>query len=301
MSGSANAARSVWSTSDLLLSGDIRVGGNVTATSYSDSNKAGPLIAGNAWIYGASAMKSSSITGTLTTKTKSGSGVPGGGPPILVPAGPGPSPYATPVTPTVPDWVDFGYVKADWVGFTEYVLPTTATCTLAMYNTALTTIGAAPGILDARGCGNGLLLSGPDRLTLRSDLAIFANNFSLANSSGFDSDVAARLWLITPDTNLTNHLPDCPPSSTFSIGGNVSIDTDISMMIYNPCVVTIGNAIALRGQIYAKSVSITAAASIGYVPIGLPGVDLTTGTNGTPGGAVGPRTLTSYRNVQSGG
>jgi hypothetical protein len=118
--------------------------------------------------------------------------------------------------------------------------------------------------------------------------------------------VAARLWLITPEaatptTNATNHLPDCLASMSFSISGNVSIDTDISTMIYDPCVVTIGNAIALRGQIYAQTVSITNAAIIGYVPVGLPGVDLGQGTNATPGAATGPRTLTSYRNVQSGG
>jgi cytoskeletal protein CcmA (bactofilin family) len=302
MANSVGVAGSVWSTLDLTMSGTAKVTGNVTAASLSTS---GGLIAGNAWVYGTSDISSSSITGNLTTKKKTGSGAPGSL--TVVPSGPGASPYVTPTVPTVPLWVDFGYVKADWVGFTEYVLPTTATCTLAMYNTALTTIGTAPGIIDARGCTNGIALSGPDRLTLQNDLAIFANKFSFANSSGFDSAAAARLWLITPEaatptTNATNHAPDCVAAAmTFSIGGNVSIDTDISTMIYTPCDVTISNAIDLRGQIYAGTVSLPNAVSIGYVPVGLPGVDLGQGTNGTPGGAVGPRILTSYRNVQSGG
>jgi hypothetical protein len=295
--GSPTVAGSVWSTADLLMSGNVSVAGNATAASYS-ATSGSPQIAGNAWIYGASTMAGGgAIAGNLTTKTKSGTNY---GTLTLVPAGPGPSPYVTPTVPVVPPWVDFGYVRADWVGFTEYVLPTTATCTLAMYQTALTTIGTAPGIVDARGCTNGITLPG-NRLTLRNDLAIFANKFSLTSSSGFDSAVAARLWLITPDTNLTNHSPDCPPSSTFSMSGNVSIDTHISTMIYSPCQVSISNAIDLRGQIYAGSVSLPNAVSLGYVPVGLPGVDMTAGTNANPAGPVGPRLLTSYRNVQSGG
>jgi cytoskeletal protein CcmA (bactofilin family) len=302
LGGTGSVGGSVWSTSDIQLPGTAGVAGNVTAASLTMGGTS--RITGSAWVYGATSMNGvTSIGGKLTTKTKTGTSTSYGSI-DLVPGGPGASPYVTPTAPIVPAWVDFSYTKSDWVGFTEVVLPSTG-CSTQNLKDALISIGTSPGILDARLCTSGIVLGGIDQLTLRNDLAIVANKFDLGGVAGITSAAAARLWLITPEsiipaTNTTNHLPDCPAGGTFSIAGTFAIASTISTMIYSPCLVDLAGTSTLRGQVYARNAEIDGVAKLAYVQVGLPGVDLTLGTN-SGGAATGPRTLTSYRNVQSGG
>ncbi len=293
---SGTVTKSAWSTLDLTMSGgSALVSQNATAKSLSMTGSA--RILGSAWIYGASSVSNSTIAGNLTTKTKSGTGATIGSTTIIA-AGPGTSPYIAAAAPTVPDWVDFKYVQADWVGFGSATI--SGTCTTAQIVAAIATMNTGPGVLDARGCTNGFVLGGADKLTLKKDLAIIANKFALSGSAGLLSSGATRVWMINPDTTADN-APTCASGNSFSISGAVEIDPKIAYMIYSPCKVDIASSIHFNGQIFGGQVSLNGSGELGYVKVGLPGYDLTTGIS-TSAGATGGSNLTmvSQRNVTVG-
>jgi hypothetical protein len=287
---------SVWSTLDLTMTGGT-ISGNATANSLS-MNGATALISGNAWINGAASVTKSKITGTLTAKSLFNSGGTIGKT-TLVPAGPGTSPYIAPGMPTVPGWVDFAYNPADWVGFT--VLAISGNCDPTTIANAVKTLSKAPGILDARGCTNGFVMT--QTLTIGKDLVIIANSFDLkagAHLTPSNQSVTSRVWMITPDT-VADQKPTCPTGSSFKIGDSVEVDPPLQFMVYSPCDVSVGKSFHDRGQIYSNTSSLSASAELAYIAIGLPGVDLNTGTisNGTSSGST--LTLSTLRNVSTGG
>lgn len=281
---SSQIAGSVWTPGLLSTTGGLpnqandNVTGNVTAgtLTFSGSNK----ISGNAWVTGATTSSSGArIAGSLTTKTLTGADSN-----VLVsgtltktdPNTPGTSPYPTPTTPTVPNWLDYKYSVADWSGYTVVTLATGA-CGYAELNTALSTIGTNPGVIDGRNCTNGVDSGSYQQLTMKNNLAIIAKKFTLGGSAGIASASPAKLWLITPD-DTDDDSPTCPSGGGFSLGGTYSFSNNISTMLYTPCDVEFTSSNVFYGQVWTSKASYTGQATFNYVPVGLPGYDLSTGT-----------------------
>ncbi len=275
--GSSPTKGSVWSTSDVSISGGGKaVWGTTTAASFAVTSGSAYL-GGNTWVYGLSNLSNSgnlAVQGNLTTKTKSGTGTVSGTT-TLVPGGPAASPYPKPVSPVVPDWIDFTYDVNDWVGFTQKVL-TSSQCDYNAMVTAYATFAGQPGILDMRAC-SAVTVSQYQQLAIANDLVIVANKFALGSSGGFTATNNVRLWLITPD-NTPNALPTCPSGSSFTIDGNFTFSTPkISLMVYTPCDAQIVSGITFNGQVFGGEASIAANVHMGYVAVGLPKYDLSTG------------------------
>ena len=299
-SGITNASSRIvgnaWSTSDITLSGGgNHVGGNATAQSLTMNSST--RIQGNAWVYQNTFMDwSSRVDGRLTTRTLSGpSGAGTTGALTLVPSGPTASPYLTPPRPFVPNWVDFPYRASDWPGAT---IVTLSSCTDATYTSALATIGTNAGVIDARACTGGFSLGGSTKLTLNNNLAIIANRFTLNGSGGFNASAPRQLRLIIPDEEA-NNLPTCPSGGAFTLEGGFVFQSPISTMIYTPCTANIASGLYIKGQLFAGQASLGGAATIAYVPIGLPNVNLSTGESSAGAETEADRTLVSLRNVQA--
>jgi type II secretory pathway pseudopilin PulG len=334
MGGSCSVSGSVWASGALTVSGGgMTIGGDATASSMDLSgvhvkgnawasgavkvqwgtvidgratggsiNLAGGNIKGPVWTNGTAAFTvgGSHIDGSLTARALTGSGTVNGGT-TIVPAGPGPGPAAA-APPIVPNWVDFTFAAADWVGFTVITLPAGA-CTWDQFKAANTTLSGAPGVIDARACTNSITLStASEKLPVNNDLAIIGKTFSFGGSGGFSATSAHRLWLISPDT-VADGQPTCPSGGGFTVGGGFTLDPLLSVMVYNPCHVDIVSGINWRGQVFTGNVTINGDAKLSYAPVGLPGYDLDTGTStnaGAPGASM-IGTQTSIRDVGVGG
>jgi hypothetical protein len=304
-SGSSIIGGSAWSTTSITLSGGgTYIGANATAASLTMNSST--TVKGSAWVYGNTYMDwGSVINGKLTTKTRSGPSGTVGSLKVYGATTPPASPYLTPARPFVPDWVDFAYDTNDWPGFTFVTLA--GNCSAASYAAAFTTIGTNQGLIDARACNaqggqpaGTVSLGGSTVYTLKNDVAIVGYNFDLDGSAGFTATAARRLWLIIPDS-VANHVPDCPTSGAeFGIGGNFTFANPISTMIYTPCPADIASGIIIRGQLFAGYAEIGGSAQLGYIPIGLPGYNLSTGEDTNVAATEAQRTLVSLRNVEVG-
>jgi hypothetical protein len=191
--------------------------------------------------------------------------------------------------------VDFNYAKTDWVGFSE--TPMSGVCSFGTLQSAVSDF-SGPGIIDARGCSNGIEFGTSVKLTISHDLVIVADRFNFGTSSGFLASTNSRLWLISPDT-VHDSVPTCPVLGSFAIGTSFSIDSNIAALIYTPCTVTASTSAVLRGQIYSNKVEMSTSTELHYVRVGVPGVDLDTGTAPPAAGALGERS--SIRDVRSSG
>jgi hypothetical protein len=309
---SGTVGGSVWSAGAVTMSGGSSVvKGNVTGASLSFNS--GGKVLKNAWIYGQTTIDwGANIQGNLTTKTYSApawsSGLVSGTITTTAPSTPAASPYATPASPIVPDWVDFKYTASDWTGFTEVVITSGGACGYSQILTALAGLGTKPGIINALGCAGGVYIGSADKVALAADLAIISNKFFLTGSGGFTATTAKKLFLVTPDT-VAGKTPTCPAGSTFNIDGGFTASTTIAIMMYSPCEVVLASGLSLRGQVFAGRAGISGGATLGYVAVGLPGVDLWTGTltpptpvttTTTTTGNEATRTLVSLRNVSEG-
>ncbi|TFC56943.1 MULTISPECIES: hypothetical protein [unclassified Cryobacterium] len=287
-----------WAAGPLKVTWGTVVEGDATAPSLS---LAGGNILGGAWAAGAATFAGGAeIAGHLTAKsTNSSSSAKGGA--TIVAAGPGAGPAAGP-TPSVPNWVDFKYDKTKWVGFNEAAI--TGTCDFTALKNAAATLGSGPGIINALGCTNPLSIGGSDILTLGNDLAIVAKGFNLGGGGGFTAAVDRDLWLITPDT-VADAQPTCPGAtpavSPFTVDGGFTLASKVHVMIYSPCKVNISSGIVWFGQVYSGSTTIDGDAKLNYVPVGLPGVNLSDGTVTTPGSSGGLGDRTSIRDLGANG
>ncbi|UYN83282.1 MAG: hypothetical protein KIT89_11355 [Microcella sp.] len=294
VSGSSVVQGNAWSTTGITLSGGgTTIGGNASANALTMNSST--RIGGNAWVATNTYMTwGSQIGGRLTTQSRTG---PSGtvGSLSLIPAGPGPSPYLTPPRPFVPDWVDYRFDPDLWPGFTVVTL--SGACNYGTFNTALATIGSSQGVIDARGCTNGEFNPGSwQKLNLVNDVAIIANRFTMNGSAGFTATNDVRLWLITPDT-VIDGLPTCPSGASFTIGGSFTFSTPISTLIYTPCDANIASGLRIKGQLFAGEVSVGGAAQISYDPIGIPGVNLSTGEQSAGGTSESDRQVLWIRSV----
>ncbi|NEN04501.1 polymer-forming cytoskeletal protein [Diaminobutyricibacter tongyongensis] len=192
-----------------------------------------------------------------------------------------------PTAPTVPSWVDFNYVKTDWVDgngvpFVE-VKPTT--CTAAAIAAALNT--AAETIVNTltSPCGGGQVNLTGTTLSLQADTVLVANSFELKNmtitSAAGLSGPQRRLWIITPDV-LADGQPTCnSPESQSQIDNQVQFDKSVAVFIYTPCGLS-NSGSELWGQLYTSSITFNNAFVLDFVQMGLPGVNFDNGTYTPP-------------------
>jgi len=284
---------STWTTGNTTVSWGSVIAGNATASTLTLS---GGNIQGRAWASGTATWTSSGATidGGLTAKAISGTPGTARGGVTIVPSGPGAG-TAAPTKPVVPNWVDFASSTADWTGFTVKTI--SGTCGYDQVSAAVASLGGSKGVIDGRGCTSALSLGSYQKLTLTNDLVIISNSFSLGGSAGFASSAAHKLWLITPD-DISNAKPDCPAGSTFKIEGSFVFPSNVSTMLYSPCKITLASGIKVWGQVFAGQAAIAGDATLSYVPIGLPGYDLNTGTPSTGSSNTGTfGALVSYREL----
>jgi hypothetical protein len=284
---------SIWASGSVSITGLLGLGlasisGSVTAGSLTMSGLSG--INGGAWIKGNASLTPllSNVTGGLTS-------------PSLKSNQAGPSPYGN---PTVPDWYDYNFISnaaastsPQWPGFTVITLAL-KDCNTAGINGALGALSAGPLVIDAQICTNGNLLSG-------IQIGNFSNDVALILSSSVNFDIAGvhiltgthKTWIIQTD-RTPDHKPTCQGGSITRSGITLAFP---NLMIYTPCSYSESGLLSgntYTGQIYAGQVSLGGLIRVmNYEPIGLPGVDLSTGTST----ATGTRVLISTRNVQSGG
>ncbi len=283
--------------------------GNLTAASLTTGN--GGKVAKNGWIYGATTVNwGAEITGNLTTRSFS---KPGGsnsdfvkGTLTVVPGGPTASPYANnpaaPATPLVPNWYDFNYDLTDWTGFASATISSSGTCSYTQVKQAVASFAGQPGVINALGCVNGISIGGSDKVNMTADLAIFSKRYDLGGGGGFAATSTQRLWLITPDDGANGlPAPDCVlGDNSFGISGGFTFSNSLRVMMYTPCRVMLGSSTSFNGQVFAGKAGIDGGARLGYVAVGLPGVNLDTGVVAATPSTEADRTIVSFRNVTEG-
>lgn len=301
MLGSSRVYGRLWSTADLVIDGNPTISGIAKAQSAVLS---GGTLSSASYIYGNTNVQNAGATtlrGTMTTQTTNPTPPSWwGGNARISRVNPITAPTFNsdlPTTPTVPDWVDFGSRAEDftatvWSGFTVYTMGTN--CSASAVQAAVNAIGSAPGVLDARACSGALTVNNNDSVTLVNDLAIIAPSITIGNSGRFTSTTQHRLWLINPDF-VPDAQPTCPGG--LSITGTNSHFTNLDVMIYTPCRANIDNGTNMVGQVFAGDVALGGSVQITYRAIGLPGVNLSTGTTTPTSATSASRPLTSLRNV----
>ena len=283
---------SVSCSNNTVIEGDVVV-------SAGNLNISGCSIEGNAWASGAATL--GVVTGNLTaasvnlTTAQLASRVGGVYTRYTV---------GTPL-PTVPAWVDLNYVPQDWVDANNQPYKVTSiglNCTIDSGILAAAANGGKPVIINALTlCPLGVNAVGT--LKLNSDVVIFANKYTFVNSVQFQSSTTARhkLWFITPD-QVADQLPTCGAlQGDFLMKNSFTIAPTIDAMTYTPCRFNAMNNFEWRGQLYANGANdFKNNTRFESAPLGLPGVDLDTGTV-TVGGSAGatPRlgNLTSMRDL----
>jgi cytoskeletal protein CcmA (bactofilin family) len=192
---------------------------------------------------------------------------------------------SAPVLPvTVPPWVDFAYNPAAWVDTTGafYTVVNASDC--ASDVAAKINAATGPTIVNAlggSGCNGGAVSLSGLNLTLKADVALFANSYQLKSQTITSSTPAVaasrRLWMITPDAVLGNQVPDCPAGAVKSqVNNQVVTDSSVDMLLYSPCGLG-STGSSLWGQVYTSDVKFDNSFTLNFVPVGLPGWNLDTG------------------------
>lgn len=271
-----------------VINGSVIVNGNLTFGGSCTVN-------GSAWVSGTATLGSGKIRDNLTAGT-------------VVPNPPGTRVGGTythsAVIPAIPPWTEVAYTPSAWVDSTgtPYEVRTVLLGGCALPNGTLGgTIAGKPVIINALGCLLGPTASNNTTVRLTSDVVIFANKFDFAgvNSLVFSSSTSAvhKIWFITPDL-LSNAQPTCTPltQGNFSVKNGFTISNPLEALLYTPCAFSGANGFNWRGQLVAGNYStVKNNPTFTYVPIGLPGVDLDTGsvtptiTSPRPGSVVSNR------------
>lgn len=229
-----------------------------------------------------------------------------------------PAPPVSPVKPPaidVPEWIDFGsnpeeLTGAWWPGYEVYVVPTGTDCSQQdTVKNLLERFDTRPGLLDARGCKDfgasawttaDFDLVGSTSITLKNDIVIIGHDIHIgggAKITGAKAEGNAKVWLINPDRGaVANGKPDCNAGDRLSIDGGATF-VNADFLMYTPCRFVLGSGISIRGQVFAGTAGIDGNAHLTFVPVGLPGYDLSTGLPTTPTGTEWDRVIVSQRNI----
>ena len=282
-------------SNNTVIEGDVVV-------SAGNLNISGCSIEGNAWATGAATL--GAVTGNLTaasvnlTAAQRASRIGG----VYTRYNVG-----TPI-PTVPPWVDLNYTPSDWIdasGAPYKVASIGAGCTIDASTLSSAANGGRPVIINAlAACPSGVTAVGTVKLS--SAVVIFANKFTFVNNVHFQSSSTSRhkVWFITPDL-VADHLPTCGASQgDFLMKNSFTVAPTLDAMTYTPCRFNAMNNFEWRGQLYANGANdFKNNTRFESAPLGLPGIDLDTGTV-TGGGSAGavPRlgNMTSMRDLTDG-
>jgi hypothetical protein len=145
-----------------------------------------------------------------------------------------------------------------------------------------------PVVVNAMGCSELLFSSSAAlQLSTRADVAFFAKSFGLENLT-IDSATTAqhKMWFIVPGIKPLLPIVCLSVNGEIDINSGVKVKANIAAMLFTPNCIQ-NSSTEWRGQLYAGTTNFGQDISIEYVPIGLPGVNLETGTTvttpGTPG------------------
>ena len=270
--------------------------GNVTVTGNLDLGTNSCAINGSAWVSGAVTLGSKgSVSGNLT----SGSVTPN--PPKSQVGGT----YTQSSTiPTTPPWTDISYTPTDWRDSTGdlYQVVTLSGSSCTQVGGWFGGLTGKPTIINALACPDGVQVSNNTTFKLTSDVVIFAPVFDWGaiNQLNFASSDTTehRLWFMTPD-DLADAKPTCASGEgNFSINNSFQIQAPIDAMLYTPCAFNGKNGFTWRGQIYAGSYSnVENNPSFTFIPIGVAGFDLDTGSGTDTVTMPQPGSLVSNRNL----
>jgi hypothetical protein len=121
----------------------------------------------------------------------------------------------------------------------------------------------------------------PVPVKLKTDVVFFAKQFSF-DKLAFRSATAGTahtLSFIVPDQTANAARTCAPPAG---LTGNISLTNetdfspDIAAMVYTPCKI-ISDRNGFRGQLYGGEVEFDQQAQLTFVPVGIPGFDMSAG------------------------
>jgi hypothetical protein len=301
----ANSSRvtKVWSTSYFTTSGNIVVSSGVKAYSMT---LGGGTIGGSSYIYGTTNVTNAGATtlgGTVVTQVKGSIPNWWSGNAKITVTNPITSPtFASdvPVSPVVPNWIDFGsqerhFTDETWSGFSTYVMGTS--CGPSNVAAAVASFGTQPGIIDGRACIGPLYINQNHSVVLYSDVAIIADQILFDNQGTLTSAQTRRVWLINPDYTA-DASPTCTDQS-LDINNNAQF-TNLNVMLYSPCTVRAVAGITIKGQIFSGTTEMTNNSTLVYAAIGLPTFDLNYGSETQVTATEAQRNLSALRNVTAG-
>ena len=280
ISNGASVQGSIYSAGPVSVAG--AVGGNIIAGPQTGQSSVSAVVGGS--FVSAGTLKLSgkgSITGSVTT---------------------GKSGIVAPVTPTVPNWVDFAYKASDWVDSsgTPFVEVKPTSCTGAAIQAAMTTaVSTIVNTLSSPCTGNQVNLTGTN-LVLQADTVLIANSFYLKQMtiSSATGTGTHRLWIITPDS-VADQAPTCnAPAGASQIDNGVNFSQSVPVFVYAPCGLS-NSGSEMWGQVYTSSIQFNNAFTLHYVSLGLPGVNFDNGTITPPTPPIPGKLSTSFsvRNI----
>lgn len=235
------------------VTGDLRIGGTFNSWGYPSPNwsqDAAWNIQNAGWVSGTAAQNQTGLT---------------------VPAAP-----TAHAAPTIPSWVDWSYDQAAWAaaGWTVVTAASGPGCWVAsptVWSAALP--HTAKLLVDARACSGRVGWWGSGTFSAWGDVAIVANDIYLAATTWVSADGAAhKVYLLQPD-NTANGAATCT-SGAVEGNGTHNFATAMAVMVYTPCQFTFGSTTVWRGQIYASRINAASGNALVYVPLGVPGTDL---------------------------
>jgi hypothetical protein len=189
-----------------------------------------------------------------------------------------------PPVPLVPNWSEIPFPtpfsSTTWAaqGFQELVW--NGPCVISGVDpswTALSNLTVPTVVNTLTKCGAAGLStdSNVKTLTLKTNIAFASNAFNIGKLNVLSSDTTARrIWLFVPDNNSADGVPTCvAPSGNITMSNETNIAPVVSVMAYTPCKFY-SDRDGWRGQIYGGEVEFGQQAKLTFVPVGVPGVDL---------------------------
>ncbi|WP_411720738.1 hypothetical protein [Mycetocola sp.] len=279
-----------------VVHGDIYAGGSVSVLSSSASTAEGNVTVAGTTSSVAKVASGSTVKGSIISSgTISDAGVPGGTRSSAVEG------LQQPPVPLIPNWTDVAYPSTTWAtkGYEEVLW--TGVCTVSNGHPMWATLSARtiPTVVNVLSiCPDGLKTdSNIDTLNLKTNIAFIAHGFDFTkfNVTNVHPDAVnptqKSLWFIEPD-NTADGVPTCTADSNgINMNNESNIPNTVAVMAYTPCKI-FSDRDGWRGQLYGGEVKFGSQAKLTFVPVGIPGVDLSGGVPPTvvlSGGHLGNR------------
>jgi hypothetical protein len=183
---------------------------------------------------------------------------------------PDPPSYELPrITYNPTDWTAKGFASTLWTGACDSDNRTNSYPDhINAYLGSLTN----PTLVWASACG--FKWSNSNTISLKTDVALFADSFTISNTFRVKSADGQphKLWLIVPAAATGNACSG--DAGNIQTSNSTTFMPLINIFLYSPCTVTISNNSESYGQIYGGTVTIANAFSMTFTPVPIPGVEL---------------------------